>query len=745
MNQYKTSLLISTFAITFAFTMSSESLLAEGMSQGIAKTKQFWWPTQLNLSALRDHQSESNPYGNNFNYAKAFSKVNINDLKEDIAKVMTNSQEWWPADWGTYAGLFIRMAWHNAGTYRALDGRGGEDGGQQRFEPVNSWPDNVNLDKARRLLWPVKKKYGRNVSWSDLMILAGNVALEKAGFKTFGFAGGRADDWESDNVYWGPETKWLDDSKRYKGKRNLENPLAAVQMGLIYVNPEGPTGHTGDPLAAANDIRDSFGRMGMNDEETVALIAGGHTLGKFHGAHKPNKCVGPEPAAADITEQGLGWKNHCGKGNAEDTISSGLEGAWTPTPTQWTAIFLQNLLNFEWVKTKSPAGAVQWVPKDKSLHKLVADAHIKGKRNPVVMLTTDIALREDPSYRKISQKFAKSPNDFNDAFARAWFKLTHRDIGPRTRYVGTEVPKEILIWQDPIPKSDHQKINKKDVNSLKKRILASGLSVPELVKTAWAAAASYRNTDHRGGSNGGRLALKPQESWDVNEPNALSKVLTTLKSVRNKFNKSLSKGKMVSLADTIVVGGAAAIEKAARDGGFQITVPVYIGRTDASQNQTDEASFKWLEPKADAFRNYYSKSSLLSPANAMVDKADTLGLTVPEMTVLIGGLRSLNANSGSSKYGVFTNHPGVLSNDFFVNLLDMSTQWKKSKKQGLYDGFDRKTGKKKWSATTVDLIFGSNSELRAVAEAYASDNAGKMFVDDFIRAWSKVMTNGIYN
>jgi len=734
------SLLVAAFSIVMAANLQA----ADEMNRGEAKTKQFWWPDQLNLAPLRDHQPESNPYGAAFNYAKAFSQVDIKALKADIARAMTDSQDWWPADFGTYAGLFIRMAWHAAGTYRAMDGRGGEDGGQQRFEPLNSWPDNANLDKARRLLWPVKKKYGRNVSWGDLMVLAGNVALEKSGFKTFGFAGGRADDWESDNVYWGPETTWLDDSKRYSGKRDLENPLAAVQMGLIYVNPEGPTGHTGDPIAAAHDIRDSFGRMGMNDEETVALIAGGHTLGKTHGAHDPGKCLGPEPAAADITEQGLGWKNSCGKGNAEDTITSGLEGAWTPTPTQWTAIFLQNLLNFEWEMTKSPAGAVQWVPKDKSLHELAPDAHIKGKRNPVVMLTTDISLREDPAYRKISERFARDPNAFNDAFARAWFKLTHRDIGPSSRYVGAEAPAEDLIWQDPAPKAEYKMIDDQDVARLKKQILASGLKVTDLVKTAWAAAASLRNTDMRGGTNGGRLALAPQKDWPVNDPQALASVLNKLEAVRDDFNKGLSGGKQVSLADVIVIGGAAAIEKAAADGGHTVTVPVNPGRADASQQQTDVAAFAWLEPKADAFRNYYSQAALRSPANEMVDKADTLGLTVPEMTVLIGGMRSLGANAGDSKNGVFTTRPGVLSNDFFVNLLDMSTQWKKAKQDGLYEGYDRRTGKKKWGATTVDLIYGSNSELRAVTEAYAADNAGQMFVDDFVKAWFKVMNNGRY-
>ncbi len=730
----RTISLVTAMAIAMTSGMTTSSLASDN-----AKPNQFWWPDQLNLSPLRAHSPQSNPYGADFNYAEAFNKVDINELKTDIADVMTTSQDWWPADWGTYAGLFIRMAWHSAGTYRSQDGRGGADGGQQRFEPLNSWPDNANLDKARRLLWPVKQKYGRNVSWADLMVLAGNVALEKAGFKTFGFAGGRADDWEADLVYWGPETQWMGDDKRYKGKRDLENPLAAVQMGLIYVNPEGPTGHHGDPIAAAHDIRDTFGRMGMNDEETVALIAGGHTLGKTHGAHKPGNCVGAEPAAADISEQGLGWKNNCGKGNAEDSVTSGLEGAWTPTPTQWTAAFLQNLLKFDWVKTKSPAGAIQWVPKDKSLHKLVPDAHIKGKRNPVVMLTTDLSLREDPAYRKISEKFAKDPDAFNDAFARAWFKLTHRDMGPSARYVGTEVPAEAMNWQDPLPKANYKMIDADDVADLKEAILDSGLSVSELVKTAWASAASFRDTDMRGGANGARLRLAPQKDWAVNDPKSLGNVLKKLEAVRKDFNDDLSGGKQVSMADVIVTGGAAAIEKAARDAGYKVKVPVKPGRTDASQAQTDIASFALLEPKADAFRNYYSKAALRSPTNELVDKADTLGLTVPEMTVLVGGMRAMGANAGGSKHGVFTDKPGRLSNDFFVNLLDMSTVWSKSKQEGIYEGRDRKSGKVRWTATPVDLVFGSNSELRAVAEVYASNDGKEKMVNDFVAAWTRVM------
>ena len=733
-------------ALLGALTVAAAQMLFIGPACADAEmegtTNDFWWPNRLDLSPLRAHAAESNPMGDNFDYDKAFASVDIDALKQDIANVMTTSQDWWPADWGTYAGLFIRMAWHSAGTYRSQDGRGGADGAQQRFEPLNSWPDNANLDKARRLLWPVKKKYGRDVSWGDLMVLAGNVALEKAGFKTFGFAGGRVDDWEADNTYWGTEKKWLSDNKRYSGKRDLENPLAAVQMGLIYVNPEGPTGHKGDPLAAAHDIRDTFGRMGMNDEETVALIAGGHTLGKTHGAHNPADCVGPEPAAAPIEQQGLGWKNKCGKGDAEDTITSGLEGAWTPTPTEWSTIFLSNLLTFDWVQTTSPAGAVQWVPKDKSLHQLTPDAHIAGKRNPVVMLTTDLALREDPAYRKISEKFVKNPDAFNDAFARAWFKLTHRDMGPRTRYVGTEAPSEMLIWQDPVPAADYPPIDDSDVVSLKQQVLASGLSVPDLVRTAWAAAASFRGTDNRGGANGARLRLAPEKDWAVNDPKTVAKVLKRLEKIQNDFNKAHKGGKQVSLADMIVLGGDAAIEKAASDAGYTVTVPFKPGRTDATQAQTDVQSFALLEPKADGFRNYYSAGARLSPTDALVDRADVLNLTVPEMTVLVGGMRALGANTDGSSNGVFTAHPGMLSNDFFVNLLDMSTVWEKSAKdEGIYVGKDRATGKVMWTATPVDLVFGSNSELRAVAEVYASDDAHEKFVDDFVVAWTKVMQN----
>lgn len=722
-----------------AIAMSSALQAAGDVGKGEAKDKQFWWPDQLNLNPLRQHSPKSSPYGENFDYAAAFKTVDLKALKQDIEKLMTTSQDWWPADWGNYGPFFIRMAWHSAGTYRTIDGRGGAGGAQQRFEPLNSWPDNANLDKARRLLWPIKQKYGRNISWSDLIILTGNVALENAGFKTLGFAGGRADDWEPDLVYWGPETVMMADDKRYTGKHNLENPLAAVQMGLIYVNPEGPTGAHHQPIAAAHDIRDTFGRMAMNDEETVALIAGGHTLGKTHGAHGPAKCLGPEPAAADISEQGLGWMSTCGKGNAEDTITSGLEGTWTPTPTQWSQAFLANLMAFEWVQQKSPAGAVQWVPKDTAKHKMVPDAHVKGKMNPVTMLTTDLSLREDPAYRKIAERFVKDPEAFNKAFARAWFKLTHRDMGPSTRYLGSEVPKEVMSWQDPIPEVNYTLIDDGDIANLKGKILDSGLSVSELVKTAWASASSFRDTDMRGGANGARIRLEPQKNWAVNDPKSLAKVLRKLEVVRAVFNDNLSGGKKVSMADVIVLGGAAAIEKAAKEAGHEVTVPFKPGRADASQTQTDVKSFAVLEPKADAFRNYYGEGSLRSPTAMLVDRADTLDLTVPEMTVLVGGMRALNANTDGSRNGVFTDKPGQLSNDFFVNLLDMSTRWSKAKKGGIYEGHDRSTDKLKWTATPADLIFGSNSELRAVAEAYAANDGEALFVDDFVKAWTKVM------
>ena len=722
-----------------AVAMTQVVPLSPAFAQGEPKSNQFWWPEQLDLSPLRDHGAESNPMGEEFNYAEAFKSLDLNAVKKDIKALMTTSQDWWPADYGHYGGLFIRMAWHSAGTYRVADGRGGAGGGQQRFDPLNSWPDNANLDKARRLLWPIKQKYGQKISWADLMVLTGNVALESMGFKTYGFAGGREDDWEPDLVYWGPETKMLAD-ERYSGDRKLENPLAAVQMGLIYVNPEGPNGNP-DPLAAAKDIRETFGRMAMNDEETVALIAGGHTFGKNHGAHKPDDCLGAAPAAAGIEQQGLGWENKCGKGNADDTITSGLEGAWTLSPTQWSMNYLQNLFAFNWVKTRSPAGAIQWIPDDESAANLVPDAHDPSKRHAPVMLTTDLSLKFDPSYRKISQRFLDNPEEFELAFAKAWFKLTHRDMGPLARYVGTEIPNEVLIWQDPVPAVDHELIDAADIAKLKSEILDSGLTTPELVRTAWASASSFRGTDMRGGANGARIRLAPQKGWEVNNPDELAKVLQRLEGVQKDFNRAQSGGKQVSLADLIVLGGAAAIEQAAKNAGHEVQVPFTPGRTDASQEQTDVNSFAVLEPTADGFRNYFGSGNPRSPAEMLVDRADLLTLTVPEMTVLLGGMRALDANAAGSEYGVFTDRPGTLSNDFFVNLLDMSTQWaKSSKSEGVYEGRDRGTGKLKWSATPVDLIFGSNSELRAVAEVYAADDAQALFVLDFVDAWTKVMT-----
>jgi catalase-peroxidase len=702
-----------------------------------AQTNQFWWPEKLNLSPLRQNSAESNPLGKDFNYAKAFATLDLKVVKQDIAKVLTTSQPWWPADYGTYGPFFIRMAWHSAGTYRTLDGRGGADGGQQRFDPLNSWPDNANLDKARRLLWPVKQKYGQKLSWGDLMVLAGNVAMESMGFKTFGFAGGRADDWEPELVYWGPEKKWLDD-QRYTGNRNLQRPLAAVQMGLIYVNPEGPNGNP-DPLAAARDIRETFGRMAMNDEETLALIAGGHTFGKAHGAHAPNRCVGAEPAAAGVEKQGLGWENNCGKGSGVDTVTSGLEGAWTSTPAKFSSQYLENLFAFEWVQTKSPAGATQWIPANNQAANTVPDAHDPSKRHAPIMFTTDLALKADPSYRKIAMRFREHPEEFQVAFAKAWFKLTHRDMGPRARYIGSEVPKEEMIWQDPLPKVDHKLVDARDIAALKTRILASGLTVPELVRTAWASAASFRGTDMRGGANGARIRLAPQKDWEVNNPAELAKVLPRLESIQQEFNAK-SGGKKISLADLIVLGGSAAIEKAAKDAGSTVLVPFAPGRTDATQAQTDVASFAVLEPAADGFRNYYRAGQTLSPAELLVDRAALLQLTVPEMTVLVGGLRALDANAGRAAHGIFTDRPGTLSNAFFVNLLDMSTKWNKSSAgEGIYEGVDRQTGKAKWTATPVDLVFGSNSELRTVAEVYASADGKEKFVQDFAKAWVKVM------
>jgi len=723
---------LGALAVSVSLVLSAGTAFAETKKT----SNSFWWPDRLNLEQLRAHDSTSNPYGDNFNYAKAFASVDMKQLKTDIEKTLKTSQDWWPADWGHYGGLMIRTAWHSAGTYRIFDGRGGSDGGQQRYEPQNSWPDNANLDKARRLLWPVKQKYGRNISWGDLIILAGNVSLESMGFETLGFAGGRADDWEADLVYWGSEKKWLDNKERYKDGK-LEKPLAAVQMGLIYVNPEGPGGNM-DPLAAAQNMRLSFGRMAMNDEEIVALVAGGHTLGKAHGAHKVD-CVGAEPAAADIEEQGFGWKNKCGKGHSEDTMTSGLEGAWTQTPTAWSVLYLDNLMRYTWKKTQSPAGAHQWIPTDKSASNLVPDAHIKGKRHAPIMFTTDMALKKDPGFRKVVERLLKNPKAFDEAFGRAWFKLTHRDLGPRTRYVGSEVPKEVFIWQDPVPAVDHKLVNSRDITSLKSKILDSGLSVSELVRTAWASASSFRKSDMRGGANGARIVLAPQKGWEVNDPTELAKAVAKLKDVQKSFNKSLPRGKRVSLADMIVLGGAAAIEKAAKAGGHNVSVPFKPGRTDATQKMTDVNSFAVLEPTADAFRNFYSPS-YGSPAEMLVEKADLLTLTAPEMTVLLGGLRALDANTSGSKHGVLTKRPGKLSNDFFVNLLDMSTKWSKSSTDGVYEGRDRKSGKLKWTATPVDLIFGSNSELRAIAETYAANDGKKKFVTDFVAAWTKVMT-----
>ena len=725
-------------AAIIAVTISPHFLATTASANSMAPTNKFWWPEQLRLEQLRTHDARSNPYGDDFDYAKAFASVDMKALKADVEKTLTDSQDWWPADWGHYGGLMIRMAWHSAGTYRVQDGRGGADGGQQRFDPLNSWPDNVSLDKARRLLWPVKQKYGRNVSWADLMILAGNVSLESMGFETLGFAGGRVDDWEADEVYWGKETKMLSNEERYKDGE-LEKPLAAVQMGLIYVNPEGPNG-SGDPLAAAQDMRESFGRMAMNDEEIVALVAGGHTLGKAHGAHKAD-CVGPEPAAAPTEQQGFGWKNKCGKGNAEDTMTSGLEGAWTQTPTAWSILYLDNLFRYDWEMHQSPAGAHQWRPVDPAAQQLIPDAHIEGKRNPPMMFTTDIALKEDPGFREVAQRFWKNPKEFDAAFAKAWFKLTHRDLGPRSRYLGSEVPNEVFVWQDPVPDADYKLISDKDADKLKKKILKSGLSTSELVKLAWASASTYRGSDMRGGANGARISLEPQASWEANDPEELRKAFNILGEMRFDFNKSASGGKQVSLADLIVLGGAAAIEKAASDAGHKVEVPFTPGRTDASQEMTDVNSFAVLEPTADAFRNYYSNRAYGSPTEMLVEKADLLTLTVPEMTVLMGGMRTLDANSGGSDHGVFTSEPGTLSNDFFVNLLDMSTVWSQSgKTEGVYEGKDRSSGKLKWTATPVDLIFGSNSELRAVAETYASADGEKEFVNDFVAAWTKVMS-----
>lgn len=706
---------------------------------GHGTSNRDWWPNSLNLGILRQHSSLVDPTDENYNYAEEFKSLDLTAVKKDLYDLMTDSQDWWPADYGHYGPFFIRMAWHSAGTYRIADGRGGAGSGTQRFAPLNSWPDNANLDKARLLLWPIKQKYGRKLSWADLMILAGNAALESMGFETYGFAGGREDVWQpEEDIYWGAEAEWLGD-KRYSVDRELENPLAAVQMGLIYVNPEGPNGNP-DPIAAAKDIRETFGRMAMNDEETVALIAGGHTFGKVHGAADADKYVGREPAGASIEEQGLGWKNSFGSGKGGDTITSGLEGAWTTTPTKWSNNYFENLFGYEWELTKSPAGAYQWKPKGDAGAGLVPDAHDASKTHQPMMLTTDLSLRMDPAYEKISRRFYENPDEFADAFAKAWFKLTHRDMGPKSCYLGPEVPSEDLIWQDPVPAVDHELINENDADILKDRILSSGLSVSELVSTAWASASTFRGSDKRGGANGARIRLAPQKFWEANNPTQLSKVLDSLESIQKEFNQSQSGDKRISLADLIVLAGCAGIEKAAKDAGNDINVPFSPGRTDATQEQTDVESFAVLEPVADGFRNYLKGKYSVAAEELLVDKAQLLGLSAPEMTVLLGGLRVLDTNYDGSKHGVFTDRPGTLTNDYFVNLLDLGTSWKAtSENEEAFEGRDRKTGEPKWTGTRVDLIFGSNSELRALAEVYACEDAKEKFLRDFVAAWNKVM------
>ena len=714
-------------------------------SAGSGTRNRDWWPNQLKLNILRQHAKSSNPMDENFDYAKEFLSLDLKAVKKDIFELMITSQDWWPADYGHYGPFFIRMAWHSAGTYRISDGRGGAGFGTQRFAPLNSWPDNTNLDKARLLIWPIKQKYGQKISWADLMILAGNCALESMGFKTFGFAGGREDVWEpAEDIYWGSEGKWLDD-KRYKGDRELENPLAAVQMGLIYVNPEGPNGNP-DPLLAARDIRETFGRMAMNDEETVALIAGGHSFGKTHGAADPGKYVGAEPAAAGIEEQGLGWKNSFNTGHGENTITSGLEGAWSTTPTKWSNNFFENLFGFEWELTKSPAGAQQWTPKGGAGAGTVPDAHDPNKKHAPFMLTTDLSLRMDPAYEKISRCFFENPDQFADAFARAWYKLTHRDMGPIARYLGEEVPNEELIWQDPIPAVTHPLIDEKDAAALKAKILESGLSVSQLVSTAWASASTFRGSDKRGGANGARIRLAPQNNWKVNNPSQLEKVLKTLEGIQSSFNKELSGGKMVSLADVIVLAGCAGVEQAAKKAGQDVKVPFTPGRADTTQEQTDVESFAVLEPGADGFRNYYNPRHRTSAEEMLIDKAQLMTLTAPEMTVLLGGMRVLNTNFDQSKYGVFTNNPETLTNDFFTNLLDINTTWSSTNDaQDVFEGRDRKTGNLKWTGTRADLIFGSNSELRALAEVYSCSDANQKFIKDFVAAWAKVMNLDRYD
>jgi catalase-peroxidase len=723
---------------TTSVTMNGESKCPfhQKQSAGGGNRNRDWWPNQLKLSILRQHSSLSNPMGEKFNYTEEFKSLDLEAVKKDLLALMTDSQDWWPADFGHYGGLFIRMAWHSAGTYRSGDGRGGAGGGQQRFAPLNSWPDNASLDKARRLLWPIKQKYGRKISWADLMILAGNVALESMGFKTFGFGGGREDVWEpQEDVYWGSEAKWLED-KRYSGKRDLEDPLAAVVMGLIYVDPEGPNGN-GDPIAAATDIRETFKRMAMNDEETVALIAGGHSFGKTHGAADPKKYVGPEPEAASIEEQGLGWKNSFGSGKGPDSITGGPEVTWSQTPTVWSNYFFETLFGYEWELTRSPAGAKQWVAK--GAEATIPDAFDPSKKHMPTMLTTDLSLKFDPAYEKISRRFMESPDAFADAFARAWFKLTHRDMGPRARYLGPEVPAEELIWQDPIPASDHKLIDAKDTAALKANVLDSGLSVPLLVSTAWASASTFRGSDKRGGANGARIRLAPQKDWEVNNPAELAKVLEALEGIQREFNNAQSGDKKVSLADLIVLAGCAGVEKAAKNAGHDVTVPFTPGRMDASEEQTDAESFGYLEPAADGFRNYRKTKFAVSTEELLIDKAQLLTLTAPEMTVLVGGMRVLNTNFDHSRHGVFTNRPEALTNDFFLNLLDMSTVWNPISGDEVFEGRDRKTGELKWTGTRADLIFGSNSELRALAEVYGCADSEEKFVHDFVAAWTKVM------
>ena len=730
-------------AITLAIThlALAATLMAlpahDVMARSTPKSAQAWWPTTLDLTPLRQNEHNANPLGASFDYASAFATLDLEALKADVNDTLTQSQAWWPADYGNYGPFFVRMAWHSAGTYRTSDGRGGADGGQQRFEPLNSWPDNGNLDKARRLLWPIKQQYGSQISWADLMVLAGNVAMENMGFKTFGFAGGRTDDWEPEWVYWGPEAKMLAD-ERYGEGRQLRKGLAAVQMGLIYVNPEGPNGNP-DPVLAAHDIRETFGRMAMNDEETVALIAGGHSFGKAHGAHKPDDCVGPEPTAEVISEQGLGWKNVCGKGNAEDTVTSGLEGAWTATPTQWSIMYLANLFAYDWEQTRSPAGALQWQPKGNAAAGTVPDAHVEGVSHAPVMFTTDLSLKFDPSYREISQRFLENPAEFELAFAKAWFKLTHRDMGPKIRYLGDDVPAETLAWQDPLPDRDYKLISDRDVRKLEAAIADSGLSNTQLVSTAWASASTYRATDMRGGANGARIRIAPQNQWAINNPAELAEVMAVLADVQDEFNSGLSRGKRVSLADVIVLAGNVGVERAAEAFGVEVSIPFSPGRVDAIEGSVDAASWSVLEPRHDGFRNYMADLGFMSPSQALIDKADMLNLTVSEMTVLLGGLRAMNANADGSDRGVLTDRPGVLSNDFFVNLLDMNTAWGPSPDAYVFEGRDRLSGDLKWTATEFDLVFGSNSELRAVVEFYAFDESRQRFVKDFASAWTKVM------